>query len=62
MADAETTTEATDTTEGRKKGGKVRKLFFLAALAGAAAAAVRFLKGRGYDEGEWQELPPPQGG
>lgn len=46
-----------------KKGGKLRKFFLFAAIAGLATAAMRFLKGRraGDDENEWQELPPPAG-
>jgi hypothetical protein len=46
-----------------KKGGKLRKFFLFAALAGLATAAMRFLKGRraGEQENEWQELPPPAG-
>ena len=49
--------------DGGKKGGKVRKFFLFAAIAGLVAAAVRFFKGRraGMEENEWQELPPPAG-
>ncbi len=48
---------------GEKKGGKLRKFFLFAFIAGAATAAVRFFKGRraGMEENEWQELPPPEG-
>lgn len=52
--------EDTETTE-KKKGGKLKKFFLFAALAGAAAWAVKTFRGRGYDENEWQELPPPEG-
>jgi hypothetical protein len=52
-----------DETEGKKKGGKVKKFFLFAFVAGLAAAAMRFVKGRraGTQENEWQELPPPAG-
>jgi len=52
-----------DETEGKKKGGKVKKFFLFAAFAGLAAAAMRFVKGRraGTQENEWEELPPPAG-
>ena len=51
-------------TEGKKKGGKVKKFFLFAALAALVAGLVKFFKGKssGYDDNEWQELPPPQGG
>jgi hypothetical protein len=45
-----------------KKGGKVKKFFLFAAIAGLVTAVVQFLKrrrGMGSDESEWQELPPP---
>ena len=48
-----------------KKGGKLRKFFLFAALAGLATAVVTFFKrrrGAGLEESEWQELPPPDGG
>lgn len=50
--------------EGKKKGGKVKKFFLFAAIAALVAGLVKFFKGRssGYDDNEWQELPPPQGG
>ncbi len=46
----------------KKKGGKVKKFFLFAALAGAVGALVSFFKRRreGLEESEWQELPPPQ--
>jgi hypothetical protein len=46
-----------------KKGGKLKKFVLFAFFAAAAAALVRFFKGRraGEDENEWQELPPPAG-
>jgi hypothetical protein len=45
----------------KKKGGKIRKFFLFAAIAGAFAAVMKAVKGRrgGPDESEWQELPPP---
>ena len=49
---------------GDKKGGKLRKFFLFAFIAGLVGAAMQFLKrrrGAGMDEGEWQELPPPDG-
>ena len=54
--------EAQEQQQG-KKGGKVRKFFLFAALAGLAAGLVKFFKGRkpGFEEDEWQELPPPEG-
>lgn len=45
-----------------KKGGKVKKFFLFAAIAGLVTGIVQFLKrrrGMGSDESEWQELPPP---
>jgi hypothetical protein len=47
---------------GKKKGGKLRKLFLLTFFAGMIGAAMQFLKrrrGAGLEESEWQELPPP---
>ncbi len=48
---------------GAKKGGKIKKFFLFAAIAGLATAAVRFFKGKraGMEDNEWQELPPPAG-
>jgi hypothetical protein len=45
-----------------KKGGKIKKFFLFAAIAGAFAAIMRMMKRRraGMDENEWQELPPPE--
>jgi len=48
-----------------KKRSKKKKFFLFVLLAAAIAAAVKFVKGRrgqGFDESEWQELPPPSGG
>jgi hypothetical protein len=45
-----------------KKGGKIRKFFLFAFIAGLITAAVQFFKKRrraGSEESEWQELPPP---
>ena len=44
-----------------KKGGKLRKFFLFAAIAGAFAAISKNMKRRraGSEESEWQELPPP---
>jgi hypothetical protein len=45
-----------------KKGGKIRKFFLFAFIAGLITAAVQFFKkrrGAGSEESEWQELPPP---
>jgi hypothetical protein len=45
-----------------KKGGKIRKFFLFAFVAGLITAAVQFFKkrrGAGSEESEWQELPPP---
>ena len=47
-----------------KKGGKIRKFFLFAAIAGAFGAAMKFMKKRrsgGLEDSEWQELPPPAG-
>ncbi|HEX8099219.1 MAG TPA: hypothetical protein VF660_03340 [Actinomycetota bacterium] len=46
----------------KKKGGKIKKFFLFAALAGIGGAVVSFFKRRreGLEESEWQELPPPQ--
>ncbi|HEY1332096.1 MAG TPA: hypothetical protein VGH10_11595 [Actinomycetota bacterium] len=57
-------TDEVQDTEEKKKGGKVKKFFIFAMLAALVAGLVKFFKGRGsgYDENEWQELPPPQGG
>ena len=46
-----------------KKGGKIRKFFLFAAIAGLVGAAMKFLKrrrGAGLEESEWQELPRPE--
>jgi len=47
---------------GEKKGGKLKKFFLFAFIAGVVSAAISFFKRRrgGMDENEWQELPPPQ--
>ena len=44
-----------------KKGGKIRKFFLFAAIAGLVTAIFQFVKRRraGSDETEWQELSPP---
>jgi len=44
-----------------KKGGKLRKFFLFAAIAGIFAAISKNMKRRraGSEESEWQELPPP---
>ena len=45
-----------------KKGGKIKKFFLFAAVAGLVGGVVKFLKrrrGQGVDDSEWQELPPP---
>lgn len=49
--------------EEKKKGGKVRKFFLFAALAGLVAGAVRILKGRrgGFEDDDWRQLPPAEG-
>ncbi|CAN5153461.1 hypothetical protein BH20ACT24_BH20ACT24_03730 [soil metagenome] len=49
---------------GDEKGGKLKKFFLFAAIAGLVGAVVSFFKRRrgGLDDNEWQELPPPQGG
>ncbi len=47
-----------------RKGGKVRKLFLFAAMAGLIGAIVSFIRrrrGASMEEVEWQELPPPEG-
>jgi hypothetical protein len=46
---------------GEKKGGKIRKFFLFAAIAGGFAALMKMMKGRrgAVDDSEWQELPPP---
>jgi hypothetical protein len=46
-----------------KKGGKMRKFFLFAMIAGAVAAVLNFVKKRrgGMEENEWKELPPPEG-
>jgi hypothetical protein len=46
----------------KKRGGKIKKFFLFAALAGLVGAVVSFFKRRreGLEESEWQELPPPQ--
>ncbi len=45
----------------KKKGGKIRKFFLFAAIAGAIGALTKSMKRRraGSEESEWQELPPP---
>jgi hypothetical protein len=48
--------------EEGKKGGKIRKFFLFAAIAGLVTAILQFVKrrrGAGSEESEWQELPPP---
>lgn len=45
---------------GKKKGGKIKKLFFLSALAGIGAAIFKKKKGAGQDAG-WEEAKPPEG-
>jgi hypothetical protein len=49
--------------EEKKGSHKVRKFFLFAALAGLVAGLMKFFKGRkaGFEEDEWQELPPPEG-
>jgi hypothetical protein len=47
-----------------KKGGKVKKFFLFAAIAGLVTGVAQFLKrrrGQGGEDSEWQELPPPSG-
>jgi hypothetical protein len=46
-----------------KKGGKFKKFFLFAMIAGLVGAVVTFFKRRrgGLEENEWQELPPPEG-
>ena len=50
--------------ETKKKGGKLKKFFLFAFIAAIVAAVVKLVKGRraGFDDNEWQELPPPEGG
>jgi hypothetical protein len=46
-----------------KKGGKIRKFFLFAMIASLGGAILAFFKrrrGAGYEENEWQELPPPE--
>ncbi len=46
-----------------KKGGKLKKFFLFALIAGAIGGVLQLVKrrrGQGLDETEWQELPPPQ--
>jgi hypothetical protein len=48
---------------GEKKGGKIRKFFLFAFIAGLVGAVVTFFKrrrGAGLEDNEWQELPPPE--
>jgi hypothetical protein len=45
-----------------KKGGKIRKFFLFTMIAGLIGAVVAFVKrrrGGGFEESDWQELPPP---
>jgi hypothetical protein len=56
---------AEETTTTVKKSSKKKKFFLFVLFAALIAAAVKFVKGRrgqGFDESEWQELPPPSGG
>jgi hypothetical protein len=49
----------------KKKGGKLKKFFLFAAIAGLVTAIMQFMKrrrGQGMEDNEWQELPPPAGG
>ena len=46
--------------EGKKKGGKLKKLFFLSALAGIGAAIFK-KKSQSSDAG-WEEAKPPAEG
>ncbi len=51
--------------EGKKKGSKKKKFFLFALFAAITAGAIRFVKkrrGEGFDESDWEELPPPRGG
>jgi hypothetical protein len=51
--------------EGKKKGGKLKKFFLFAMIAGAVAGVIAWVKRRrneGFDESDWQELPPPADG
>jgi hypothetical protein len=61
MAETDEKEEARE--EEKKKGHKVRKFFLFAAIAGLIAGLMRFFRGRkaGFEEDEWQELPPPEG-
>jgi hypothetical protein len=48
-----------------KKRSKKKKFFLFVLFAGITAAVIGFVKkrrGEGFDESEWQELPPPSGG
>jgi hypothetical protein len=57
--------DGTEATEGKKKGGFLRKLMKLAIIGAAVAAVVQFVRrrrGEDLDDVEWQELPPPAGG
>ena len=47
-----------------KRGGKMRKLFLLALIGGLIGAITTYFRrrrGQDLEEGEWQELPPPEG-
>jgi hypothetical protein len=46
-----------------KKSHKVRKFFLFAFFAALITGLVKFFQGRkaGFEEDEWQELPPPEG-
>jgi hypothetical protein len=48
---------------GEKKGGKIKKFFLFTMIAGLIGAVVAFFRRRrgGFEENEWQELPPPEG-
>ena len=51
-------------TEPKKKKGKVKKFFLFAMFAAAIAGVVSVFKKRrneGFEESDWQELPPPAG-
>jgi hypothetical protein len=63
MADADVEVEVEVEQKEKKGGHKVRKFFLLAAIAGLVAGLMKFFKGRkaGFEEDEWQELPPPEG-
>ena len=47
--------------EDDKKGGRLKKLFLLATIAGLVGAMVSFIRRRRQEteDSEWQELPPP---